>query len=97
MEQIKKLLATLSDRLAGLAKRNAVVAKPISVGDRHVVPLCELALGIGGGGGRGEATSGEAKAPHKGTGGGAGGAARATPVAIVVIDGGKVRLESFGQ
>jgi uncharacterized spore protein YtfJ len=97
MEQIKKLLAALSERLAGLARRNAVIAKPLSVGERHVVPLCELTLGFGGGGGTGEALSGEAGPPHKGTGGGVGGAARAVPVAVVVVDGGKVRLETFGQ
>ncbi|MBI5498859.1 MAG: hypothetical protein HY907_01340 [Deltaproteobacteria bacterium] len=99
MEQVKKMLAALGERLAGLAKRNAVVAKPLSVGDRHVVPLCELTLGLGGGGGTGEGTTtgGKATGPHKGTGGGVGGAAKAVPVAVVIIEGGKVRLESLGQ
>ena len=98
MEQVKKMLAALSERLAGLVKRNAVLAKPISVGDRHVLPLCELTMGVGGGGGTGEGKdSNKSKGPHKGTGGGVAGAAKAVPVAVIVIDGGKIRLESFGQ
>lgn len=95
MKHLRELLTTVSDRLSGLVKRNAVVARPISVGDRHVLTLCELRLGLGGGGGEGEGTEGEG-ATGKGTGVGAGGAARATPVAVIIVDQGKVRVESFG-
>ena len=40
---------------AALAAGNAVVSKSISVGGRHVIPLCELCLAFGAGGGRGPA------------------------------------------
>lgn len=95
MKHLKELLTAVTDRLAGLVKRNAVVARPISVGDRHVLTLCELRLGIGGGGGQGEGTE-EAGSSGKGTGLGAGGAARATPVAVIIVENGKARVESLG-
>jgi len=98
MKDFKEIFAAVSDRVAGLAKSNAVVAKPISVGDRHILPLCELTVGFGGGGGIGE---GEPTKPGEdlvsGAGGGAGGAAKASPVAVLVIENGKVHIEHLGQ
>jgi uncharacterized spore protein YtfJ len=96
MESIRDLLDGVSRRLEELAKSSAVVGKPLSVGERHVVPLCELGLAFGGGGGWGESTERNAGA---GTGSGAVavGVAKAIPVALLVVEGDKVRLESFGQ
>ena len=94
MKKISELFEKLSGRLENLAKSNAVVAKPISVGDRHVIPLCELGVGFGGGGGMGEADD---KQSGKGVGGGAGGGAKATPVAVIVVDGESVRIERLGN
>ena len=85
MKHVHELFAAVSARLAALTKRNAVVARPVSVGDRHLLTLCELKLGFGGGGGVGEGGdpgSGEGK----GEGGGAGGGARATPVALATAE-----------
>jgi len=96
MQQIKAFFTAVSDKLALLTRRNAIVAKPVSVGDRHVVTLCELRVGFGGGGGGGEAVDGGA-ASGKGQGAGAGGMARACPVAVLVIEGGKVRVEALDQ
>jgi uncharacterized spore protein YtfJ len=91
MDQIKNMLSLLSDKLRQVAHGNAVVAKPISMGERHVVPLVELSLALGGGGGEGEEES-----SGRGTGGGAGGGVKATPVAVLVVDHGKARLEVLG-
>jgi uncharacterized spore protein YtfJ len=96
MKHIQDLLSSISGHLGKLAEGNAVVAKTLSVGDRHVIPLCELTMGFGGGGGIGEGTDEPGKeSGASGTGGGAGGGAKANPVAVVVIDGGKVRVESL--
>jgi len=96
MKHIQDLLSSISGHLGKLAGGNAVVSKTLSVGDRHVVPLCELSMGFGGGGGIGEGTDESGKGGGgSGTGGGAGGGAKANPVAVVVIDGGKVRVESL--
>ena len=97
MEEIKGLFKALSDRLTKVAQANAVVGKPISVGERHVIPLCELSLGFGGGGGsaEGEGEGAEGKGQGEGTGGGSGGGAKAAPIAVLVVDGGNVRIEKI--
>jgi len=92
MEHLKNMIALLGERLKSVASGNAVVAKPVSVGDRHIVPLCELGLGFGGGGG-----SGGGGKQGKGAGAGAGGGAKASPIAVLVIEGDKVRLEKIGR
>ena len=98
MRDIGKMLTAVSEKLGLLAKSNAVVARKISVGDRHVVPLCELSVGFGAGGAQGEAVDAHGQmGSGKGSGGGAGGAAKAAPVAVIVVDGGKVRVESLGS
>ncbi len=95
MKTVNELFKQMNERLDGLVQANSVVARTISAGDRHVIPLCELGLGFGAGGGEGEG-EGEGEG-GKGTGGGAGGGAKATPVAVIVIDGGKVRVEALGS
>ncbi|MBL8784980.1 MAG: hypothetical protein JNJ59_08785 [Deltaproteobacteria bacterium] len=96
MKYVKDLLQSVSTRLTALVQKNATVARPISVGDRHVLTLCELRLGLGGGGGEGEGTE-HGGASGKGTGLGAGGGARATPVAVIIIENGKARVQSLGN
>jgi len=95
MDYVKNLIGLLSDRLKAVAASNAVVAKPVSVGDRHVVPLCELGLTFGGGGGGGEGKGKEGAGT--GMGGAAAGGAKASPIAVLVIEGSNVRLEKIGR
>jgi uncharacterized spore protein YtfJ len=98
MERIKSFLETVAKSLERLTAGKAVVARPISLGGRHVLPLCELSLFWGAGGGEGEGSADASGKGHgRGVGGGGGGGAKATPVAVVVIENGKVRLESFGN
>jgi len=99
MEDINELFQAVSERLTKMAQANAVVSKPISVGDRHVIPLCELSMGFGGGGGEaeGEGQSPDGAGSGVGQGGGAGGGAKAGPVAVIVVDEGKVRVEKLGR
>lgn len=96
MDDMHRMLTAVSERLKALARSNAIVARTVSVGGRHVVPLCELTIGFGGGSGQGEASeSGGASGSGKGTGSGAGGMAKAAPVAVVIVDGDQVRVESL--
>jgi uncharacterized spore protein YtfJ len=97
MNDIKDVISMIRDRLKKLAQSNAVVSKPISMGDRHVLPLCELGMGFGGGGGTGEENGDKAQHKGQGTGGGTAGSAKATPIAVVVVDGGQVRIETLGK
>ena len=97
MEKMKKLIETVSQTFERLAGGNAAVAKPISFGNRHVLPLCELSVAWAAAEAEGEG-EGDDKGRGQGGGkaGGGGGGAKANPVALVVIEDGKVRLESLG-
>lgn len=97
MKHMNDILDVLGGQLKALAQGNAVVAKPLSVGDRHLIPLCQLSIGLAaaGGIGEGEADAAVGYSGGKGIGGGAGGGAKVSPVAVVVIEGDKVRLETF--
>lgn len=95
MEEIKKLFEGVRQRLSGAALKDSVVSKPLTAGERHVLVLSEVSVMLGGGGGTGEgAKAGKAA---KGTGGGSGGMGKASPVAVLVLEQGKVRLEKIGS
>jgi uncharacterized spore protein YtfJ len=93
MEFVKDIMADLNRNLAKLAEDNAVVGRAVSVGDRHAVTLCEITIAFGGGAGSGQGSVEERIKPSGMRGQGAGGAAKTRPVAVLVIDGDKVRLE----
>lgn len=96
MEDIKQLAGKITEQLTRLAKSSAVMSKPISSGERHLVPLCELSLAFGSGGGTGEAKGDDAGAGSaKGKGGGAAGGAKATPVAVLIVDEQGVRIQTL--
>jgi uncharacterized spore protein YtfJ len=97
MKEVKNVIAMIGERLKKMAQSNAVVSAPISFGDRHVLPLCELSLGFGGGGGAGEDPGSGEQSGGQGTGGGTAGSAKATPVAVIVVDGQDVRIEPLGH
>lgn len=94
---VKELFTLVGERLKTLAKGNVVASKPISVGDRHVLPLCELGLTFGGGGGTSEGLESIDQENGQGTGSGAGGSAKVVPVAVVVVEGNDVRIETFDK
>ena len=96
-QQAKKLVETITARLMKLAKESAVVSQPISVDNRYIVPLCRLGLGYGGGGGGGEQyrSGSNDAAVSSGSGMGAGGGAGVKPLAVLVVDGENVRMESL--
>ncbi len=95
MNEVKNLIEILSERLRRVAASNAVVAKPVSMGDRHIVALCELGLSFAGGGGGGE--GGAKEAEGSGVGAGAGGGAKANPEAVMEIEGTDVHLEHIDR
>ncbi len=68
-----------------------------TVGKRHAIPLVELSLGLGGGGAGGEGADPKSGVGGKGLGGAAGGGAKATPVAVVIIDGNNVSVQPLGH
>ncbi len=94
MEGVKRILNVVQRRLARAALKDVVVSKPISVAERHVLVLSEVSYGFGAGGGSGDE---KGKRASRGSGAGGGGGAKASPVAVLVVDGGKVRLEKLGS
>jgi uncharacterized spore protein YtfJ len=94
MEGVKKILDVVRGRLSRAALKDVVVSKPISVAERHVLVLSEVSYGFGAGGGSGDE---KGKRATRGTGVGGGGGAKASPVAVLVVDGGKVRVEKLGN
>jgi uncharacterized spore protein YtfJ len=88
------MLDVVRGRVSPAALKDVVVSKPISVGERHVVVLSAVSYGFGAGGGAGDDGG---KRAARGSGGGGGGGARSRPVAAVVVEGGKVRLERLGR
>jgi uncharacterized spore protein YtfJ len=97
MMDVKRIISMIGERLKTMAKSDAIASQPISVGNRHVLPLCELSLNFGGGGGTSEGVENGEPQNGQGTGSGVGGSAKAVPVAVVVVDGNDVRIETFGR
>ena len=97
MKHVTDLLQTLSEKLSGKAAAKAVMATPLSSGDCHVVPLCEVSIGLGSGGGAAVADGEKGgEAQDEGKGGGAGGGAKVLPVAVLIVDNEGVRFERLG-
>ncbi len=101
LHDANKLLEVIGQHLGQLAQGNAVVGKPASSGDKHVVPLCELRLALGGGGGTAEGSGDDsaeqaADGTGLGMGGGAGASVKAEPIAVILVDGDKVTVERIG-
>ena len=95
MEESKKMFEAMQAHMSGAALRDAVISKPLVSGDRQVVVLSEVSVAFGGGAGTGEGNDGGKAA--KGSGGGSGGMGKATPVAVLVVEKGKARLEKIGE
>ena len=93
----EKLFASVAKRLEALARNNAVVGEVTGVGGRHAIPLVEVSLGLGGGGGAGEGDDPNTGSHGKGQASGAGGGAKVTPVAVIVVENGTVKLETLGH
>ena len=96
MKITKEFFDSIKRHLDGLAQANAVVAKTVSVGERHAIPLCELSFALGGGGAMGEGEHGSEDSSGgtgSGSAGAAGGGAQAAPVAVILVDGDEVRVE----
>jgi uncharacterized spore protein YtfJ len=97
MKEVEKLFESIAPKLEALAKSNAVVGRVVSVDGRHAIPLVELSLSLGGGGGTSEGEDPRSSVQARGQGGGAGGGVKAVPVAVLVIEGNRVRITPLGH
>ena len=83
--KLQELLSSIIGQLKEIATTETIVGKPVTMGDKSVVPVSRLAIGFGVGGGEGER-----KGTESGFGGGGGGGAKVEPVGFIIIDGEKV-------
>ncbi|PJA29201.1 MAG: sporulation protein [candidate division Zixibacteria bacterium CG_4_9_14_3_um_filter_46_8] len=85
--QVEEIMRAIVGELKSMAHSETIIGKPITIGEKLVVPICKISVGFGAGGGEGEQKEGT-----KGFGGGGGGGAFIEPVAFIVIVGERVSL-----
>ena len=90
MEHVTKFMDAVRQLLSRTALKDAVMSKPITAGEQHVLVLSDVSVGLCAGAGTGTDTS---KRMANGTGGGSGGAAKVRPVAVLMVNKGEARLE----
>ncbi|RME19838.1 MAG: sporulation protein [Candidatus Zixiibacteriota bacterium] len=78
---VVEILKGVVGELREMARSEAIIGEPVTVGDRTVIPVVKISLGFGAGGGQGE----NEKA-GTGFGGGGGGGAKIEPAAFIIID-----------
>ena len=83
--KLKELLASIMDELKQIAASETIVGKPVTLGDKSIVPVTRVMVGFGVGGGEGESDK-----KGQGFGGGGGGGVRVEPVGFIDIGEDKV-------
>ncbi|MBU0984665.1 MAG: sporulation protein [candidate division Zixibacteria bacterium] len=78
---VVEILKGVVGELKEMARSEAIIGKPITIGDRTVIPVVKISVGFGAGGGQGEAEK-----TGTGFGGGGGGGAKIEPSAFIIID-----------
>ena len=81
---LSDVIKTALDQIQFIAKTETVIGEPIQSGNITLIPVSKVSIGFAaGGGGRDE---------KAGTGAGTGGGVSVSPVAFIVITGGKVQV-----
>ena len=86
------ILKGVVGELREIAKSETVIGKPVTVGDKTVIPVVKISVGFGAGGGQGEDDKARA-----GFGGGGGGGAKIEPAAFIIMDEDGVKLLPVGK
>ncbi len=81
---INENVNVLFERFEQFIKSQTIVGQEIKIGNVTIIPLANISFGIGAGGGTGKET--------EGSGGGSGICAKATPTALLVVNGDDVNL-----
>jgi uncharacterized spore protein YtfJ len=80
--KINELLTSIISQLKEMAVTESIVGKPVTLGDKLVIPVSKISVGFGAGGAEGEIKSDSSK-----FGGGGGGGARIEPAGFIIFDG----------
>jgi uncharacterized spore protein YtfJ len=94
MEDVEKLLKTISEEIEKALTSKTVVGEPIKIEDTTIIPLICMGFGFGAGGGTGKG-GGKGGDKGEGAGGGGGGGGGIKPVAVIVVDKEGVRIEQL--
>ena len=86
-----ELAADVWDRIVVSAQAGLAYGEPRVVGDRTIIPIGAVGYGFGWGGGGGTSLD-KAGSPVTGSGGGGGGGVMVQPLALIEIDGERMRL-----
>lgn len=81
------ILKGVVGELREIARSETIIGKPVTVGDKTVIPVVKVSVGFGAGGGQGEMDKDKA-----GYGGGGGGGAKIEPSAFIIMDADGIRL-----
>jgi uncharacterized spore protein YtfJ len=84
---VAEILKSIVGELREIARSETIVGKPITIGDKTIVPVVKLTVGFGAGGGQGESEN-----SGSGFGGGGGGGVKMEPAAFIIIDKDGIRL-----
>jgi uncharacterized spore protein YtfJ len=80
--KINELLTSIIGQLKEIAATESIVGKPVTFGDKLIIPVSKLSVGFGAGGGEDES-----KGTSSRFGGGGGGGAKVEPVGFIIYDG----------
>ncbi len=89
---VTEILRGVVGELREIARSEAVIGEPVTVGDKTVIPVVKVSVGFGAGGGQGEDDK-----QRSGFGGGGGGGARIEPAAFIVIEKDDIRVLAAGK
>ncbi|MEW6050238.1 MAG: spore germination protein GerW family protein [Candidatus Zixiibacteriota bacterium] len=84
---VVEILNAVVGELKEMAKSETVVGKPITAGDKTLVPIITITVGFGAGGGQGESQK-----VGTGFGGGGGGGMKIEPSAFIILEKDSVSL-----
>lgn len=84
---IQENVNVLFERFEAFIQNKTIVGQEIKIGDVTIIPMASISFGLGVGGGTGKDSDGSG-----GDGGGSGLFAKATPTALLVINGDDVNM-----
>ena len=88
-KNVTEVLTASMSKIREMVDANTVVGSPIAAGDGvTLIPLSKISFGMGGGG----SDFGAKEAPSLSFGGGAGCGVKIVPVAIIILQGDRVRV-----
>lgn len=78
---VVEILKSVVGELKEMARSETIIGKPVTIGNRTVIPIVKISIGFGAGGGQGDSQK-----VGSGFGGGGGGGAKIEPAAFIIID-----------